>query len=711
MTTIFPVTMRPARRAILLTSALCLGFGGPVLAQEASEGVLLREVTVSGGSGTGYLPRRNAAATKTDTPLRETAAAVSVVTAGVIEDQAVTSVAQALRYTAGVSSEYRGASNMSDEAYIRGFGYAPRYVDGLLINGQSQQIDAWMLDSVAVIKGPAAMFYGQSSPGGLIDASTKKADGSTVNRLGFSTGSHSRAETRFDFARPVAGTGLSWRIVGLAGQHDTQEQGLTVRRVALAPSLHWQLSEQTALTLTASYKREPYAGYRNFRTALGTLTPTSHGFVPKDFLAGDPAIERSDRTSRSLGYSIEHRFSDALVLRHKARVSESDWHLRTLVWDRIDPAADHLIERSYTNTYEDKRQAVADTHVEYRFDTGAAQHRLVAGFDVQYTNTLNRQTAGIAAPSIDWTNPVYGNLVYPNTPIPPGSTARVRQMGVYLQDQITIGGLHLQAGLRFDRASNINTNNANGTTTRFDSKALTGRLGALYDWGNGLATYASYSTSFEPVTTVPIAGQAPFKPTEGRQFELGAKWANADESLLVTAAVYDLRQSNVLKSIPGSAPARSEQVGEIRSRGFELEAQGRIGERFSLIGAYAYNDSRISKSSIAAEIGRRNDRIPVQQLSLWGKYEFDNGFDAALGIRHMGKSFDRSNTLTVPAVTLLDVAFGYDLGRRDSRFEGLRAQINVSNLTDKFYTASCASAVACFVGNGRTVTAALDYRW
>ncbi len=696
---------------ILLTSALCVGVAAPAMAQQTAENVLLNEVNVSGGTGTGYVPRRNAAATKTDTPLRETAAAVSVVTEARIADQAAGSIAQALRYTAGVSSEYRGASNMSDEAYIRGFGYAPRYVDGLLLNGQSQQTDAWMLESVAVIKGPASMFYGQSSPGGLIDATTKKADGGTVNRIGFSTGSHSRAETRFDFARPVTGTGLSWRIVGIAGQHDTQEKGLTVRRVALAPSLHWQISDRTELTLMASYKREPYAGYRNFRTALGTLTPTSHGFVPKDFLAGDPDIERSSRISRSLGYSFEHRFSEDLVLRHKARVGDSDWHLKTLVWDRIDPAADHLIERSYTNTYENKRQAVADTHLEYRFNTGAAQHRLVAGFDVQYTNTLNRQTSGIAAPALDWTNPVYGNLVEPNTPIPPGSTARVRQMGVYLQDQVTIGALHLQAGLRYDRATNLTTNHANGRTTRFDSKAITGRLGALYDWGNGLSTYASYSTSFEPVTTAPIAGQAPFKPTEGRQFELGAKWANADESLLVTAAVYDLRQTNVLKAIAGSVPARSEQVGEIHSRGFELEAQGRIGDRFSLIGAYAYNDSRISKSTIAAEIGRRNDRIPVQQLSLWGKYEFDNGFDAALGIRHIGKSFDRSNTLTVPAVTLLDVAFGYDLGRRNSRFEGLRAQLNVSNLTDKYYTASCASTVACFVGNGRTVTASLDYRW
>lgn len=703
--------LQPVRMFLLLTSALCLGVVAPAFAQDTAGTVVLNEVTVSGGTGTGYVGRRNVAATKTETPLRETAAAVSVVTAEVIEDQAVTSVAQALRYTAGVSSEYRGASNMSDEAYLRGFGYAPRYVDGLLINGQSQQIDPWMLESIAVIKGPASMFYGQSSPGGLIDTVTKRANGSTVNRIGFSTGSHSRAETRFDFARPIAGTNLSWRIVGLAAQHDTQENGLTVRRVALAPSLHWQISDQTQLTLTANYKREPYAGYRNFRTALGTLTPTSHGFIPYDMLAGDPSIERSDRTSRSLGYSFEHRFSDDLVLRHKVRAGTSDWHLKTLVWDRIDPAADHLIERSFTNTYENKRQAAADTHIEYRFNTGAAQHRLVAGFDVQYTNTLNRQTSGVAAPPLDWTNPVYGNLIEPPTAIPAGNTVRVRQMGVYLQDQVTFGGLHLQGGLRYDRATNLTTNNTNGRTTQFDSKALTGRVGALYDWGNGLSTYASYSTSFEPVTTVPVAGQAPFKPTEGRQFEIGAKWANADDTLLVTAALYDLRQTNVLKAIAGSNPARSEQVGEIRSRGFELEAQGRIAERFSLIGAYAYNDSRISKSTIAAEIGRRNDRIPMHQLSLWGKYEFDNGFDAALGIRYMGKSFDRSNTVTVPGVTLLDVAFGYDLGRRDSRFEGLRAQLNVSNLTDKFYTASCASTVACFVGNGRSVTASIDYRW
>ncbi|WP_134681809.1 TonB-dependent receptor plug domain-containing protein [Paracoccus ravus] len=96
----------------------------------------LRDTERAGGIG--YVVRATTAGTKKSTPIEETPAAISVVSDEQMRDQAVTSVAEALRYTPGVTSECRGASNMSDEACIRGFGYVPRY---LAISGKGQQID------------------------------------------------------------------------------------------------------------------------------------------------------------------------------------------------------------------------------------------------------------------------------------------------------------------------------------------------------------------------------------------------------------------------------------------------------------------------------------------------------------------------------------------------------------------------------------------
>ena len=691
---------------ILLTTSAMVALA-PVAQGQTTENL----GTVVLDAGTGYAAGKSRAGTKTETPLEETPASVSVVTQEQIADQSPKSVAQALRYTAGVNAEYRGASNISDEVYMRGFGYVPRYVDGLSFGGSGQQIDTWLLESVTAVKGPASLLYGQANPGGLIDSTTRKADGSTINRIGFSTGSGSRAEARFDFARPIEGTDFFWRLVGIATQVDTQEEGLQTRRLALAPSFQWKPTDATTLTVFGMYQREPDAGYRNFREYAGTVEPTPFGFIPADFLVGDPDFEISRRTSHALGFELEHVISPNVTLRSKGRVSSGDWTQRTLVWGSLS-ADGRTISRTVTESFSDTRQASLDNQLELKFSTGAAGHLLLAGFDIQYTRGHSTSSYGAAVDPIDWTNPGSGAIGTIGAPRGTSdTTSRVRQQGVYLQDQITWGGLHVQAGLRYDWASNSSVNNLAGTTTDFDAEALSGRLGALYEWDNGFATYASYSTSFEPVTQVPLAGEDAFKPTEGEQLEIGVKWENRDGTLAVTAAVYDLRQTNVLKAVAGSSPSRYEQVGEIRSRGFELEAHGKVTDAFSLIGAYSYNDSRISKSNNASEVGLHNDRVPTHQASLWGKYAFENGWDVALGLRYLGTSYDRSNAWNVPAVTLVDLAIGYDIGKLDSRYEGMRAQLNVSNLTDEFYTASCASRFACFVGNERVVTLGVDYQW
>lgn len=696
------------RARLLLTTVLGAALLPAATLAQAAPGVVLDELTLSAEAGQGYSARRSTAGTKTDTPLEETPAAISVVTQGQMRDQAVTSVAQALRYTPGVASEYRGASNMSDETYIRGFGYVPRYLEGLAIGGQGQQVDPWLLESVAAVKGPASLLYGQASPGGLIDMELKKADGTEGTRLGFTTGSGARLGARVDVARRIDDS-LSWRLVGLAEKADTQEQGLEARRLTLAPSLQWAPTDDTRLTAYAIYQREPDAGYRNFREALGTLEPTAYGYIPADFLVGDPDFERSERTATAFGYTLEHKLDPATTLRQKARISQGDWYQRTLVWGSL--AEDQrTISRTVTDSYSKTEQASLDNQVEHRLTAWGGEHVILGGIDLQYAKTISQSTYGTAANPIDWLDPDYGNVVV--TGAPRGETdgvSRLRQTGVYVQDQAQFGDLHVQAGLRYDWAVNDTLDNLSGDRDRIESEALTGRLGLLYEMANGFSPYASYSTSFEPVTQVPMAGEDPFDPTEGRQWELGVKWANPDQTLMVTASAYDLRQTNVLKAVLGTDAYV--QVGEIRSRGFELEAQGKVTDNFSVVAGYSYNDSRISKSNDEDEIGTHNDRVPRHQASIWGKYEFQNGFDAALGLRYIGKSWARGNAFTVPGVTLVDAAVGYDFGAYDRRYEGVRAQLNVTNLTDEFYTASCASAYACFVGSERQVIASVDIAW
>ncbi|WP_425356284.1 TonB-dependent receptor domain-containing protein [Sinorhizobium fredii] len=76
------------------------------------------------------------------------------------------------------------------------------------------------------------------------------------------------------------------------------------------------------------------------------------------------------------------------------------------------------------------------------------------------------------------------------------------------------------------------------------------------------------------------------------------------------------------------------------------------------------------------------------------------------GVRYIGSSYgDDANSFKVPSVTLVDLAADY-------QWENYELQLNVSNLFDKRYVASCFSASAgCFYGEGRKIVGAVRYRW
>ncbi|MDU3788238.1 MAG: TonB-dependent receptor plug domain-containing protein, partial [Serratia marcescens] len=117
-----------------------------------------RDITVVAGAQEnvtaplqGIVAKESAAGTKSAAPLVKTPQAITVVTRDQMDQQDAASVAQALRYSSGVVAEYRGTSNRSDEVIVRGFRYAPKYLDGL--SYQSGQIDPWLLERVEVVRG------------------------------------------------------------------------------------------------------------------------------------------------------------------------------------------------------------------------------------------------------------------------------------------------------------------------------------------------------------------------------------------------------------------------------------------------------------------------------------------------------------------------------------------------------------------------------
>ena len=663
----------------------------------------------------GYVARQSRAGTKTDTPLSKTPQSVSVVPAEQIEDQAAESVAQAMRYSAGVFAEYRGASNMHDEMFMRGFYYVPRFVNGLLYgDGSLGQIDTSLIERVEVLRGPSSVLYGQANPGGVVNLVTKRPTDEPLREIEVGVGTDGRASFGFDFSDAIVGNDdLRYRIAGTAWRADTQEDFLETRRFSIAPSIIWTPDAQTSLIVEGFYQNEPDAGFRNFVEKAGSVVPTAFGYYPTSFLVSDPDYQESTREQAYIGYAFEHEFDNDLTFRQNARYGMIDQVYNTLAWGSI--AADgKTISRSASDQSQLQHQFVIDNQLQGKFDTGTAEHTVLAGIDYRFTTVDNFVSRGNAN-SIDWTNPVYGNVTVTGRSTRTDATTDSSQTGIYLQDQIELGKLNLLGGMRYDWAnSDLDDKTASNSDASYDAQHFTWRVGAIYNFDNGISPYASYSTSFEPVTQAPGAGQSPFDPTTAQQFELGVKYAPEGEDYQIIASYYDLTQQNVL--FYENATSLYYQTGEIRSKGFELEAHAEINQNLKLVASYSHINQEVTETVRTAELGKTPARLPIDQASLWAKYEVLDGPLAGLGIgggvRFLGSSWgDATNTFKVDPTTLFDASMSYDFSVNNPALEGLKLQVNASNLADKTYVASCASAYACFYGTRRTVTASLKYSW
>ncbi|MBN9030686.1 MAG: TonB-dependent receptor [Rhizobiales bacterium 63-7] len=723
------------RRIVLLAAASLVALNAAEAQQRngAGDSTELEAIVVKNG-GTekgngpvdGYVARQSMAGTKTDTPVARTPQSVSVVSRQQIEDQHAQSVAEALRYTPGVFTEYRGTSNLRDELFVRGFYYVPKYLDGLFLGGDLSyaKIDPYLLERVELLSGPASVLYGQANPGGIVNMVSKRPTDAPLREAELSVGSDRSVSAGFDISDRVNDT-VGYRVAITGSRRDLQEDFARQQSFAIAPSIAWSPDEGTSLTVLGGYQNEPHAGYRNFLDAAGTVDPIpGFGYVPRDFFVSDPDYERSQRKQAWIGYEFKHEFNDSLTFRQNARYHHVDWLHHTLVYGSAgaDPAsgANTLISRSASGGTDAWNQFTIDNQLEGKFSTGAAEHTLLGGVDYQY-RTRDYEWGRAKVPSLSIAAPSYGGFDYESLVLATSDLQELtaRQAGVYLQDQVEIGKLDLMAGLRYDWAkTDIDDRLASNNDQNYKDGAFTWRAGALYTFDNGIAPYVSYATSFEPSLYMPPAGQDAFSPTTAGQFEVGVKYAPEGSGMLLTAAFYDLTQNDVVAGAWNPTLARTEysQIGKIHNRGLELSARAEITDSLSLISAYSYIDSEIESSVTSGEVGKMPARIPQHQASLWLTYAIDQGPLEGLtlggGLRYLGSSWgNNTNTFKVDPVTLFDAMVSYDFGAKQPDWKGLSLQVNVKNIGDERYVASCANAYACFYGEGRSVVATLKKTW
>ncbi|MEM0674217.1 TonB-dependent siderophore receptor [Dickeya oryzae] len=673
----------------------------------------------------GIVAKESASGTKTSTPLIKTPQSVTVVTRDQMDAQAVSSVSDALNYSSGVVSNYRGSSNRNDEVIARGFRYAPKFLDGLSygLSGQGAalgKIDPWLLERVELVHGPASVLYGQVNPGGLISMTSKRPTAEDIHKVQFSAGNQHLGEAAFDFGGALNDDKtLLYRLNGIASTRDEFVKDYKEKRVAIAPAITWLPNSDTSFTLLTSYQNDPQAGYRNFLPKIGTVTEASAGYIPRDLDVSDPNYNRSKREQVGIGYIFDHSFNDNVSFQQNFRYSQLRERYKYLVYTWSNPEiSDTSLSRRQVREELNADEIGLDNQIKVKLETGDVQHTVLSGVDYKWQDRdYNYWRNSGSGYNFDWANPSYGGSYLVSDSqlsLNQSYKKKLDQVGVYLQDQMEWNQWNLLLSGRHDWSQIRTQDHTTSTSTQQDDSKFTGRAGLLYAFDNGISPYVSYSTSFEPNLDSGAPGTPAFKPTTGEQSEVGIKFQPKGSNTLLTLSLFDITQKNITSY--NSVTQYNEQIGKVKSKGAEAEVHTQLTPEISLMAAYTYTDAVTKDSYTASQVNKTPSAIPRHSASTWGSYSFQNGplrgVTLGTGVRYVGSSYgDNAESFKVPAYTLYDAMARYELGSLSSQLKGTTVQLNVNNLTDKRYVASCGGDTACFYGSGRTVVATVSYSW
>lgn len=693
--------------------------GQSALAEEASsttDSIVLPAVSVEGaksddgatGPVAGFAAQGGRSATKTSTDLVETPQAVTVIGRDRLEATNSGSVADAIRYTAGVS-DYGGREDPRGYGgTIRGFS-ADTYLDGLRLPdaaaSQTFDLEPFGLERLEVLRGASSALYGGGSLGGIINGVSKVPRADQVNELSLQSGSFDRIQGAADLGGDASADGsLLWRLNALVRKSDTDFNDIRNNRIYVAPSLKW-IGDDSSFTLLASHTQIDAGSSAQFLPAVGTVLYNPNGKVARDFLNGDANFDVYSKRQSSVGYQFEHQFNPDLSFRQNVRFAHMDLNYRyvtavALLADNRTLTRQALLQSSTYNNVSN------DNQLEYKAETGPLTHDVLTGIDFASQFVALRRGQG-TAPSLDIFNPVYLPITSPSYANKINTNQTELQTGLYGQDQIGLGNWRLLLTGREDFTDSDLVNNLAHTRTETSPQAFTYRTALLYAFPVGVSPYVAYATSFQPQTGTDANG-SPFSPLTGDQVELGVKYQPPGSSTLFSVATYDLTQQNVLTTDPNDS-SYDVETGEIRTRGVELELLGTLVERINFIATLTFQDPRITKSNVAGEVGNRPTGVPSQMASVYldKTWAMDEHLALGLGggVRYSGDTEGTDpNTFTVPSQTVLDLNGHVDYDR-------WRLQVNATNVTDATIYAACTRTVACSYGAGRAVFATLSYRW
>ena len=677
-----------------------------------------------------FVPEGSGTATKTDIPLVETPQSISVITRDQIDLLNFIDAQQAVRYTAGVQGENYGPDLRFDFITVRGF-TPKQYIDGLAAPISttifSVGVDLYAFQSFDILKGPSSVLYGNAPPGGIYNQITRRPSSEFDGEIAIKYGTTDYKQAAMFVTGPVSDA-IDASATLMYRDREADRDFVDQQRLTAAPAVTFRLGEHISLTGLGYYQYDEVRGDTNgFLPAAGTLLPNPNGRIRRGTNLGEPDYNRYVRRQFGLGYDLAVELTDDISVHSNTKWSDYDEDQKVVYGAGfLDAAFDGTPDDFRTVTrfnfpYNEQVQSFAtDNRIDATLTTGSVEQKILLGLD--YRNVRNFAQFGFGpASNIDLYNPVYNAapIVEPplgvsfGFPVAPFNNQRLKQTGIYAQDQLAFGNFFVTLGGRYDWVKLLNR--TSGTRTKQDK--FTYRIGANYVSEAGIAPYVSYARSFEPALGVDTVTGDAFEPSTGEQIEAGIKFDGRNlgngVKLFATAALYQIKQQNVVTN-NGAFPPVVSQIGAVKVKGGEVEIVARIRDALSVNASYSYTDSEVTRSAFAAEIGAPLVTTPKHKASLFIDYSITDGslsgFGLGAGVRYNSRSAGALPGPFSPVIffgedpVLFDAIIRYDT-------QNWRFAINGSNILDKRYVARCASSFNCNFGASRQVIGTVTYKF
>jgi catecholate siderophore receptor len=727
-----PVTTLRAPRTLLSGSAIGLALFGAIPAapaqqvnpQAAQTGpVELPTLSVEGSDGSDYRAEQPSL-TKLTQPMRDTPQSIAVVTRQLIEDQGATTLRDTLRNVPGISLAAGEFGAQGDNLTIRGFSARNDiYIDGMRDFGGYYR-DPFFIENVEVLEGPSSILFGRGSTGGVVNqaAKTPTLAPMMAGSLSFGTDDTKRITADINMPLPEWGEGVAARVnvmandSGVAGREYARNS-----RVGFAPSLAFGLGTPTRITLNFLHQSEYdvpdyglpwiYQAPAGATQGAAQVAPVSqnnfYGFKHGDYL----------RTNVDIGTAkIEHDFSDALTIRDQARYSHYVRSFRITepqIYAPVTsatPAANTAglispstplssVFVSRNQLYGTGLETLLDNQIDLtaRFTTGGFNHTLVAGLEItRETSDPNRDTSIAPFSTTSLLNPNPNQTYNATSFFSTQTKTTAYSQAVYVVDTMEITPQwQLMGGGRFDRFDIGFDQNTYSTAGKQTGALVLSHIDRKPSWRAALvykplpngSIYFSAGTSFNPsAESLSLStANSSLDPVENTTYEVGTKWDVLNERLSLSGALYQTEQTNLRETIPGST--LQQLVGSGIAKGLTLEAVGHITNEWQVIAGYAYTYSAITKSPIG-DLGHRLANVPRHTANIFTSYSFPWKLQIGGGFNYVSSRFAASAPRVVGGVNFFSQAPSYWTANLMAKYavtDNLSLQVNISNLTDKYY--------------------------